>query len=403
MTGNLLRDTWASLDSAELRLLLSERISGPGQSDGQNRNMLYLPLADSTCRIVLTLRDGKISSIASGQAFNVGEWERICEEIEKTILVGPPKVGREYSFSSFRVLGSWRGNRSGVQILPPTAHTPRSPIEMAEHPFILEFPIQASDFQPVTNHRRERQHRNMTLLLNVLLAGRTNVQPRRPEHFWASVGWDEGSPKIEWVQRFFFAKRAASVIDDPSPLTDERLEEIQPDDYYMNVGHDGKSLRVPTDLDDSICLYQQLSPTYRARFDRAMFWLDMASRQWTISVSSSFASLVSAVESLTGRGTTHRAYCDECKDHSQHEVPGATERFRAFFERYAPDAALKNRRTEMYSLRSGILHGDELMQLDQNLDFGWDPPWWNERELHNELWGLTWVAVRNWLKSPSAT
>jgi hypothetical protein len=54
----------------------------------------------------------------------------------------------------------------------------------------------------------------------------------------------------------------------------------------------------------------------------------------------------------------------------------------------------------MYSLRSGILHGSGLMQLDQDLAFGWDPAWWNERELHDELWGLTRVAVRSWLKNP---
>jgi hypothetical protein len=55
----------------------------------------------------------------------------------------------------------------------------------------------------------------------------------------------------------------------------------------------------------------------------------------------------------------------------------------------------------MYSLRSGILHGSELMALDQDLAFGWDPPWWNERELHSELWSVTRVALRNWLKNPA--
>jgi hypothetical protein len=80
----------------------------------------------------------------------------------------------------------------------------------------------------------------------------------------------------------------------------------------------------------------------------------MAAREWTISVSSSFAALVSAVESLTDRGTTHHVYCETCKSDSQHDVPGATETFRAFFEKFAPGASLRNRRSQMYSLRSGI-------------------------------------------------
>jgi hypothetical protein len=126
----------------------------------------------------------------------------------------------------------------------------------------------------------------------------------------------------------------------------------------------------------------------------------LASCQWTYSVSASFASLVSAVESLTNRGKTHRLYCDECKTPCTHEVPGATERFRAFFETYAPGASMRKRRSAMYSLRSGILHGSELMQLDQEHTFGFAPPWWNQYELQNELWGLTRVALRNWLRSP---
>jgi hypothetical protein len=32
----------------------------------------------------------------------------------------------------------------------------------------------------------------------------------------------------------------------------------------------------------------------------------------------------------------------------------------------------------------------------------WDPPWWNERELNEELGKLTRTALRNWLKNPPA-
>ena len=41
------------------------------------------------------------------------------------------------------------------------------------------------------------------------------------------------------------------------------------------------------------------------------------------------------------------------------------------------------------------------MQLDQDLSFGWDPPWWNEYELHRELFGISQIAIRNWLKNPT--
>jgi hypothetical protein len=54
----------------------------------------------------------------------------------------------------------------------------------------------------------------------------------------------------------------------------------------------------------------------------------------------------------------------------------------------------------MYDLRSGILHGSDLMTLDQDISFGWGPPWWNEQELIDELWGLTRSVIRNWLRNP---
>lgn len=405
MTSNLLSKTWTKLDSFELRLLLDEHIGGPGQYDGlpNNPHKLYLPLAGSSCRIGLSFRDKQIIAIEPGPAFDAAQWERVNEEIEKSLLAGPLKVGREYSFSSFRVLGSWLGARSGVQILPPPDDAPRTHVEMADHPFILEFPIKWSDFWPISNHRRLREHRNLTLLLNVLLVGRTSLQPRRSEHFWASVSWDNNRPEIKWVQQFFFAKLGEAVSDELSPPASEQLEEVEPEEYYTKVGHDGKGLRVPTDLDQSICCYTALSAGNLAKLDRATFWMDMASRQWNISVSASFAALVSAIEALTERGDIHQFQCPTCGKLAQHEVPGATRRFKDFFDMYAPGAALAKRRDDMYSLRSGILHGNELMQLDQDLAFGWDPPWWNERELHEELWGLTRIALRNWLKNPPAT
>ena len=405
MTDNLLRDEWKDLDSAELMLLLYERIGRPGQYDdiSSNPNKFYLPLARSSCKVALTFREKKIIEIEPGEAFEAAEWMKISKEIEGAILAAPLKIGRDYSFSSFRVLGSWRGDHSGVQILPSPEHAPRANVEMADHPFILEFPIKETDCWPVTNHRRMRGHRNLTLLLNVLLAGHTSFQSNRSAHFWANVPCDDGRHESKWLQKFFFARLEEIVLDDLSPPAEELIEEVEPEEYYTKVGHDGKGLRVPADLDQSICCYMALPEENRAKFDRATFWMEMASRQWDTSVSVSFAALVSAIESLTERGDRHQFNCPACHKPTEHEVPGATEKFRAILERYTPGDMLKSQRNKMYTLRSRILHGSELMQLDQDFYSGWDPPGWNEWELNNELWGLTRVALRNWLKNPSTT
>jgi hypothetical protein len=283
---------------------------GPGQYDG-DREKLYLPLARNKSRIVLTFADNRIVAVEPGEAFDPAEWERVDREIEGAILAGAPKTGRDYSFSTFPVLGSWRGHRSGLQILPAPDDAPRA--GGAPNPFILEFPIKGSDLWFITNHRRIREHRRLTLLLNLLLAGRTSSLLPRAGHFWASVLRDDGAdgPDIRWVQEWYYARLDRAVLDAPSPSAAETLEEVEPEEYYETVGNDGRGLRVPTDLDDSICRYLDLSAGDRARFDRATFWLDMASRQWnrTSSASASFAAFVSAVEALTERGVSHQFKC----------------------------------------------------------------------------------------------
>ena len=147
MTRNLLKDEWKDLDSDELMLLLHERIGRPGQYDDASGspNKFYLPFARSACRVALTFGKKSIVAVEPGEAFDAAEWMKINKEIEESVLAGPLKKGREYSFSSFRVTGSWRGDRSGVQILPPPQNAPHASYEMADHPFILEFPIRVTD------------------------------------------------------------------------------------------------------------------------------------------------------------------------------------------------------------------------------------------------------------------
>ena len=189
MAENLLRDTWADLNQVDLRLLLKERIGeGRGQYDG-DENVIHLPLAREKCRVSLTYKGAKIVAIKPGTAFDRQEWNDICAEIEGPILKGPRKIGREFSFSTDRVDGWWRGERSRVQILPPPEGAPLM-YEGADNPFVLEFPIQDAGVWPttnysITNQRRRREHQNLTLLLNLLLIGTTKFLRERPRHFWA--------------------------------------------------------------------------------------------------------------------------------------------------------------------------------------------------------------------------
>jgi hypothetical protein len=174
--------------------------------------------------------------------------------------------------------------------------------------------------------------------------------------------------------------------------------EIIPEEDYETVGRDGPGLRVPENLDESICSYLTLSDTDKIRFDRALYWLDLSSRQWHLSTSASYAALVSAIEALTDRGVVHRFPCPKCGEPAQHEVPGSTQLFRDFIEEHAPGVAHASERSAMYRLRSKILHGSDLMQFDEDYRFGWDAPGWQEYMLMRNLSGLTRRALRHWLQ-----
>jgi hypothetical protein len=135
----LFRQHWAALDSDELRFVLLEIIGKPGQYDGaaRNPNAFHLPLARDACQIKLTFGSSQeIVAIDAGPAFDPARWEFAVQEIER---IGPLKVGRDISFGSYRVAGSWRGAHSGIQILPPPSSAPQSQYEMGAHPFVLEF------------------------------------------------------------------------------------------------------------------------------------------------------------------------------------------------------------------------------------------------------------------------
>jgi hypothetical protein len=289
-----------------------------------------------------------------------------------------------------------------VQILPPPSGAPLVPSEMGDHPFVLEFPLHSDTAWPVTNARRLREHRRLTLLLNLLLRGRVACEARQTEHAWVLTELEGPHWISKWVQLSYFGANLGEIVADLHSASEGDCMQVLPsEEYYNSIGGlDGLPLRVPDDLDESICLYKNLSVEHREKFNRALFWLDVASAQWTISMSSSFVSLVSAIESLTDRGEVHHVYCIRCRRYRDHDVPGPAALFRNFFETYAAGESLKKRREEMYSLRSGIAHGGRLMAFDEGRAFGWDPPWSNQQELHRELWSITKIAMRNYLRNP---
>jgi hypothetical protein len=405
VTKELFLERWNNVDRHELRLLLAERIGGPGQYANQLQfpSQFHLPLAGSTCQVIVKFKHKKVNSIEPGDAFDINTWNITATDIDKLCAVGVQQIAREFSFCNVPVLGSWLGKESGIQICPAPLKAPRPDQIFAENPFILEFPIQISSIASVDAYRRQNMHQKYTSMLNLFLNRRILLQSVQPKHSWSITRLKNGDIESAWSQQGYFAElgpvltKAHSVGTWPEMIL-SKSEEYNSFDFYR-----GDELSISDELDDLICHYQRLSTGDLEKVDRAAYWFDLSSHQGNLSLSASFVSLVSAIESFVGRGEIHKVKCRTCDVEIDHEVPGALARFRAFLEQYAPGHGLKKDRDKMYDLRSSIAHGSDLFLVDQNRDFGWDPPGSYERELFGSLWRVSKVAIRNWLKSRQMT
>lgn len=402
VAANLYRATWGALDPFELRLLLDERIGGPGQISPKpgKQPVLYIPQAGPSCRLELRFPKGAMTDVRPGKSFDCVEWGGIVAEVETKLLDGIPKVGRDIGFSHHRVEGSWHGKLSGVQILQ-MPDPPKLIWEYAQHPFILEFSIIQSEFWTVTNYRRRRTHRCLIFLLNLLVVGRIHLQVRQPEPAWVLDVTPERTESV-FMPGGYMGHPGEIVAAELSPPAEQAIQEVEPAEYYARAGSVGP-LQVPSNLDQTLAGYLSLPKRLRARFDRSLFWLDMSQRQWGLSMSASLAALVTAIEVLLDPGEKHTVDCDKCGKGVDHHWPSIGASFRDFFDIYAPGDDRRSSASKVYDSRSSILHGDDLMQLDQDLAHGWDPPWWSQRQLHDDMSGLTYLALRNWLAATIAS
>ena len=404
VTGSLFLKTWENLDSNELRLLFNEKIGGTGQVNGgiTEGAPFYLPMADDTCQIILKFKEKKIHSITQGKAFDGEIWSEISKQIDNLVNGGQSKVGRQIGFSTKRVDGYWRGRNSNIQICPPPENAPMPNELYAENPFVLEFPFKQCGIDRIDNYRLSREHRRFIRVLNVILLSHIQFLGMRQKKYWAQLWPQDGSKggiEHRWVQNNYFTDIGELVRNDHSFCSSQYVKVFNSSEYYLPQTFNDGFLSVPDNLDELLCKYQNLSVGDQEKFDRAAYWFDLAARQWEMSASASYVSLVSAIEAFVGRGEIHTLHCPECDKKIDHEVPGVIQRFKCFLERYAPDSGQNKQRNEMYGLRSKIAHGSGILLLDNEHYSGWDSVSESELQLQRDLWSVTKIALLNWLKS----
>lgn len=399
MPDNLLSQLDAlGLDHYELLTLMGSHWGGSCTTE--DNSVLY-PCTESYVVKARTKND-QIISIEPGPGFSENTLVPLKDKIRTTLIESSGSIIRaDILFSSKPVKGSFRITDGQLQIIPAPDHAPHPPMMIADHPFILEFPIKCSSDGFVTNNRAMRRALELTWTLNALLRSAISRIGPRVRHLWGLALSDQievpTQQNVKWVQEYYAIDNLPIQYADFSAPRPEQIRVIPHDEYYGSPFILSDDLVLPDSISQMIEKADRLDLDERRRFIRAVRWMYAAYPLHSHLISSCFVALVSAIEALMPDPDRQ----DPCPTCQKDRSPGPTRRFQDFVERYAPspDPEEKNRK-RLYKIRSALAHGRDLLRFDS-------APWdWSlnttsatEREALDQLFRIVRAVIVNWLLS----
>lgn len=304
------------------------------------------------------------------------------------------EVFRDVLFSTPELKGCWR-YADDWQITPAPEQAPRPEFLLADHPFILEYRVRKSSNFAISHTRRWKRLWELHLLLSMALVRPIKREwPSHPHHWVVLPHADGETPKVAYLNEGYMVGGGfvfhLAELSDASPHP--KLIPIDDDRYYSRKPHVGDQLvNIPACLNEIFRRFESAERDTRDRILRACYWLDASRRAWDTSKAQSFISAITAVETLVP--SAPREICPTCdKDRS----PGLTARFRAFVENYASKEDLADR-AALYDVRSSLVHGGQLHNLDMPTPWGsLLPNGIMQTNLHDRAFAVSRTVVRNW-------
>ncbi len=339
---------------------------------------------------VLSVRysEGIVVDAVTGPAFTAAIEEQIRKALADSLDGTTRKVWRIPMFSLRRVEGWYRHNDDFV-IQPAPVEAPRPDVELAQHPWVLEFTFVESPAFQVRNLRTQRRAYELSLVLNLLLRAQIGRPTNRARNHWVGTRNAEGTPGMgdsQWLPESYFIPGFNALADDFSDVSAwNPLAEEPTDAYYSRRGFVGNPLTVPTSMADLCNAFRELHGQQRGRFLRSCYWLHMADVVWSYSQSLNLVSLINAIECLAQSG-------------EKRLTPDAsTKMFLDFMQDYAPGRPSRSRLNRIYKVRSLVTHGERLLSYDTPQAFGLHPSSTADSESGAEALLLARGAIINWL------
>ena len=236
--------------------------------------------------------------------------------------------------------------------------------------------------------------------LNLVLRGHIKrFGVRAADQTWANVWDNDDAVTTKWVQPGYFIPNWIyqssdfTTVDSISPLP-----EVSDDVYRTRRGLGTDDVfEIPAVLGQVLNASQAAAPEKRGRFLRACYWYERSGAAWNMSVSLGHIAAVNAIETIMPPGSEDR--CPEC---GMNRAAGPTRRFRDFVERYASLVAEEDRQ-RVYGLRSALVHGGQVFDIDRPGAFGaLIPRDQNQRDTYSAARIIARDAITNWLLDPAA-
>lgn len=383
------------VDSDELAFLLSQHFKSAAYPS--DRRVDY---PDTVPPVISLIYDDKgvVRRIIPGDVAEEALHPIIRDVQEKLLAPAIAKTGNLILFGQFPTEGYWRYiDKLVIRRAPDEA--PRPMAMVGQHPLVLEVTYQGAEDGFTDRMRWDRESHKWALILTLLVPG---LQiPRRVEfnHTWVVPMRDPSMlgphTSIEAQEVYLFAGRrpqSEGLSEQGSLPGIELVREIP-----AGVGP-GQVLVLPLKIQTWLDAFRSLDKAKETKILRSAYWLHHSIDVWRLSKSASYQSLIQAVETLIDvpKGQSN---CPEC-----HRTlgPGPTKLFSDFLEKYAPSPAEpgpKSARNVLYGMRSSLVHGNTLLQMDHGTMYAWYGPMpAQEQTLVSEARQICRQAVTTWLE-----
>jgi hypothetical protein len=301
--------------------------------------------------VTLTYEEGRLLDVEAGPGLSYETRKRLRDDAAALALPHETVVWRDVFFSILPVDGYWR-YREDWQIVPIPPQAPRANGVMLDNPLIVELRVPSYPGQGMLNaviHGRRAWE--LQLMLNLVLHGPVKWFGRRAfGKTWAHVQQGDGGHMAELVQPGYSIPDWINQSSRFTPVDGLLpLPKVSDSAYFSRRGIDSDDVfEIPEVLDSLLDASGMISVETRDRFLRACYWYDRSGAAWKMSVSLGHIAAVNAIETIMQSG----------------RAPGVTRRFHDFVERYAPRVPKENRE-QIYDLRSRLVHGDQLFDIDR--------------------------------------